>query len=135
MKRLVKLLSVCITLIILFLVGLFAYIKVQYPAEKIKALVLEEVSKAFDRDISLEDASVSIFPLGFNLKNFEINQPKGSSFKAQKFVVIPEATLSVDLLSILQGVIKVNEVAVDNLQLHYEIRRNGNTSLLSLIHI
>lgn len=133
MKRLVKLLSVCITLIILFLVGLFAYIKVQYPAEKIKALVLEEVSKAFDRDISLEDASVSIFPLGFNLKNFEINQPKGSSFKAQKFVVIPEATLSVDLLSILQGVIKVNEVAVDNLQLHYEIRRNGNTSLDGLV--
>lgn len=133
MKRLLKLISVCLGLLALLLAGLFVYIKVQYPSDKIKSLVLEEVSKTFNREISLEHATVSILPLGFNLKGFEIDQPKGKAFKSQKFLVIPEATLAVDLFSILQGVIKINKISIEELQLNYELGRTGQTSLDGLV--
>ncbi len=86
MKKMLKIFSIFIITIIVILAALLVYLKINYPAEKIKKMVTPLISENTGRDVAIKDASVSIFPtIGFSLEGISISNTKRTIIQVQRY--------------------------------------------------
>jgi len=93
MMKAIKLISIAGILLVVLLVCAAVALKIYFPPEKLKALVLKELTARAGRGIELEHASAGLFS-GLRLVNLKISEApdfsKGTWLEARELHVIPD---------------------------------------------
>ncbi|HKP98420.1 MAG TPA: AsmA family protein [Fibrobacteria bacterium] len=117
-------------LVVLLLLSLGAYfaIKIAFPPAKIKELVHKHGSEALNRDVSVQDVSIRVFP-NLKLSVREINVANATGFSADPCIKLRELALSINFLSLLKFSPVVNEIKLVDPEILYEVSRDGHNNL------
>ena len=129
MKALVKILGIVAVVFLVTSVAVFFYVKSEFPPEKIREIAKQELSTALNREASIENVSVNIWPLGLKVEGIHIANPKDSLFSEQPMLQIPEVVLSLDLSRLFAFQMTIKEIGLYDLQLNYEVAKTGKTNL------
>ncbi|MBN1600395.1 MAG: AsmA family protein [Chitinispirillaceae bacterium] len=82
-----------------------------FPPQKIKAMLLPEVSKALGREVSVDGAGISIFPvLGFSLNGVKIDNTSRAGFSDTHFVKIDKFLIQISVISLLKAKPEVTRI-------------------------
>lgn len=93
MKKFLKIIGILAGLGVLLIAVAIVALRLMYPPEKIKAIVLEKAQTALGREVRLESASLGLFS-GITLKGFQLSEShtfqQGTFLEAAEFVVKPD---------------------------------------------
>jgi len=110
MKNFFKVLFIAGCFGLLVLVGAVVALRILYPPEKIKALVVEKIEKQLGRSVKVGEVSLGLFT-GITIKDFKVSESKdfskGTFIKSRSFVLKP------DLLALLKKKFVINRVALE----------------------
>ncbi len=133
MKSWQKLFLILSLLVIVVIGGAYAALVFWFPKEKVTELITVEASKALHREVGLQDLSVSLWPLGIELKNLSVAGIQDSTFENRPLVTLESVLLRIDLGALFTGSMNVNEVSLSGLTAYLEIDPAGKNSLHDLI--
>jgi len=120
LKIIIWIVSVLIVLVLL----LFAAVKIFFPAEKVRALIVENIEKALDREVTVGDASVSIWGgLGLKLENLTIRNQSG--FSEEPFFTLENLDVKMKIVPLLRGKYEFGKIALNSFTLFLEKNKSG----------
>src|SRR3954471_8529732 len=128
MKVLKRIILAGIVLLLLLSLGAYFAIKIAFPPAKIKELVHKHGSEALNRDVSVQDVSIRVFP-NLKLSVREINVANAQGFSADPCIKLRELALSINFLSLLKFSPVVNEIKLVDPEILYEVSRDGHNNL------
>jgi len=128
MKVLKRIILAGIVLVLLLSLGAYFAIKIAFPPAKIKELVHKHGSEALNRDVSVQDVSIRVFP-NLKLSVSEINVANAPGFSADPCIKLRELALSIDFLSLLKFSPVVNEIKLVDPEILYEVSKDGHNNL------
>lgn len=128
MKVLKRIILAGIVLVLLLSLGAYFAIKIAFPPAKIKELVHKHGSEALNRDVSVQDVSIRIFP-NLKLSVREVNVANAPGFSSEPALKLRELALSINFMSLLKFAPVVNEIKLVEPEILYEIDRNGRNNL------
>jgi uncharacterized protein involved in outer membrane biogenesis len=131
MKVLKRIILAGIVVLILLSLGAYFAIKMAFPPAKIKELVHKHGSEAMNRDVSVQDVAIRVFP-NLKLSVSEINVANAQGFSAEPCIKLRELALSIDFISLLKFSPVVNEIKLVDPEILYEVGRNGHNNLEGL---
>jgi len=117
-------------IVLLLVLGLGAYfaIKIAFPPAKIKELVHKHGSEALNRDVSVQDVSIRVFP-NLKLSVTEIKVANAKGFSSDPCIKLRELALSINFLSLLKFSPVVNEIKLVEPEILYEVSKDGHNNL------
>jgi uncharacterized protein involved in outer membrane biogenesis len=128
MKVLKRIILAGIVLVLLLSLGAYFAIKIAFPPAKIKELVHKHGSEALNRDVSVQDVSIRIFP-NLKLSVREVNVANAPGFSSEPALKLRELALSINFMSLLKFSPVVNEIKLVEPEILYEVDRNGRNNL------
>jgi hypothetical protein len=130
MKKLaLGLIGAIFTLIIVAVIAL----KVMFPAEKIKAMVIPEIEKVLGRKVQVADAGINLFPtLGVSLEGLKIANTSDSSFTQAEMLELGEFRVDLAVMPLFAGQVKVQNILIDALTLRIEANLAGTFNFADL---
>lgn len=131
MKVLKRIILAGLVLIVALTLAAYFAIKIAFPPGKIKALIHQHGSEALNRDVSVEDVSIRVFP-NLKLSVTEINVANAPGFSKDPAVKLRELALSIDFLSLLRFAPVVNEIKLVDPEILYEVDARGHNNLEGL---
>ncbi|MDO8462218.1 MAG: AsmA-like C-terminal region-containing protein [Deltaproteobacteria bacterium] len=128
MKLVIKLVAGLVVLVVIGIAALFVFVK----PEKVKAEVLAKINEQINGTLSIEKASLKIFPfIGVHLEGLKVVPSDQSPFKGQPFVTLNGFDFKLDLKGLLYFKIATS-LLLDQPEIVY-IKRAGGTNLDDLI--
>lgn len=110
MTKFLKVTSIIIiSLILIVVVSLFALYKM-FPAEKIKEILIKELSEKTGRQVNIENLQFNIFK-GIEIKGFTIKE--NSRYKTGYFIKDEKVILKYNLLALLKGDLFIYQILLD----------------------
>ncbi len=100
MKKFLKIFSIIIGCLILFFIVTVFAISIFFPAEKIKEIIVKELSEKTGREVIIESIDFNILK-GLELKSFSISE--SNRYKKGYFVKDDKIILKYNLLALLKG--------------------------------
>jgi uncharacterized protein involved in outer membrane biogenesis len=131
MKVLKRIILAGLVLVVALTLAAYFAIKIAFPPGKIKALIHQHGSEALNRDVSVEDVSIRVFP-NLKLSVTEINVANAPGFSKDPAVKLRELALSIDFLSLLRFAPVVNEIKLVDPEILYEVDSRGHNNLEGL---
>lgn len=128
MKVLKRIILAGIVLVLLLSLGAYFAIKIAFPPAKIKELVHKHGSEALNRDVSVQDVSIRVFP-NLKLSVSEINVANAPGFSTDPCIKLRELALSINFLSLLRFSPVVNEIKLVDPEILYEVSKDGHNNL------
>ncbi|MDQ3000625.1 MAG: AsmA family protein [Fibrobacterota bacterium] len=128
MKVLKRIILAGIVLLLLLSLGAYFAIKLAFPPAKIKEMVNKHGSAALNRDVSVQDVSIRVFP-NLKLSVTEINVANAKGFSADPCIKLRELALSINFLSLLRFSPVVNEIKLVDPEILYEVSKDGRNNL------
>jgi uncharacterized protein involved in outer membrane biogenesis len=128
MKVLKRIILAGILLVLLLSLGAYFAIKIAFPPAKIKELVHKHGSEALNRDVSVQDVSIRVFP-NLKLSVTEINVANAKGFSSDPCIKLRELALSINFLSLLKFSPVVNEIKLVDPEILYEVSKDGHNNL------
>jgi uncharacterized protein involved in outer membrane biogenesis len=128
MKVLKRIILAGIVLVLLLSLGAYFAIKIAFPPAKIKELVHKHGSEALNRDVSVQDVSIRVFP-NLKLSVREINVANAPGFSSEPALKLRELALSINFLSLLKFSPVVNEIKLVEPEILYEVSSDGRNNL------
>lgn len=128
MKVLKRIILAGIVLVLVLSLGAYFAIKIAFPPEKIKALLHKHGSAALNREVTVEDVSIRVFP-NLKLSVREINVANAPGFSADPCIKLRELALSINFLSLLKFSPVVNEIKLVEPEILYEVSKKGRNNL------
>ncbi|HIQ07548.1 MAG TPA: AsmA family protein, partial [Thiotrichaceae bacterium] len=126
--KILKTLSLIITLIVVVVVGGISYLITTFDANHYKKQIIEQVKKETGRDLSLPgDVDLKFFP-SIALSVGEARLSSSEGFGDKDFAIIKKAKIAVELMPLLNRKLKIKEVQLDGLELDLLIKADGSTS-------
>ena len=111
MKRLAKALMLTLAGFIVLTVGISIVLRIKYPPEKLKAMVLAEIGSKLHREAGLESVSLSLWE-GIRLNGFRLsNRP---SFAAGTFIECETFSLKPSYLRLLKGHLAISRLVLES---------------------
>jgi len=129
MKKMIKIAGVLAVLLVAALVAAFFVVKAAFPPEKIRTLVAEQLTKNLGREASVGGANLSIWPLGVKVRDVRIANNPGAGFSSDPLLDLPLAVVAIDLGKLLTFSVAIDEIALVDLSLNYEVMPDGRTSI------
>lgn len=125
MKSVVRIVVIVAGVVLLLLVGLFAYLKFVFDPndfrERIGTLVQTQTGRSFSIDGEL---GLSVFPwVGVEIGGARLGNAEG--FSERPFARIRSAEVRALLMPLLSGRVEVDRVTLDGLELNLERNRSG----------
>jgi len=106
-----------IILILIILIGGFIAVKLLFPAEKIRAEIVKRASAALQRDVELDDVSLSLFPsLSLDLKGLRIYNPPG--FTGHEFIYVEQLSAGLKIWPLFSGEYQFDRIEVMHPVIH-----------------
>jgi uncharacterized protein involved in outer membrane biogenesis len=128
MKVLKRIILAGIVLVLLLSLGAYFAIKIAFPPAKIKELVHKHGSEALNRDVSVQDVSIRVFP-NLKLSVREINVANAPGFSTEPALKLRELALSINFMSLLKFSPVVNEIKLVEPEILYEVSSDGHNNL------
>lgn len=120
MKRFAKIAALlALTFLILLIIASFI-LKLYFPAEKVKAFVVSEATKAIGRDISIGDVNLSIFK-GIDIRDIYIGENK--SIGVMPFIKVKRVAVGYSLSEIFHKRIVFNRVSIEGPEVYIRSRK------------
>lgn len=129
MKKLLKIVAVVALVVVAALVVAFFAIKAAFPPEKIRGMVAEQLTKTLGREASVGGAELSIWPLGVKVRDVRVANNTGAGFSADPLLNLPLVQVEIDLAKLLTFQVAIDEIALVDLSLNYEVMPDGRTSI------
>lgn len=86
-----------------------------YPPERVRALIIEQVSRAVGAPVTVEEAKVSFFPLGVSVAGVTVGNPVEGE---PSLLELPEGTVSIKILPLLSRRVDVARVFLRDPVIH-----------------
>ena len=129
MKKLVKILIGFVLVLVAAVAVAFVVIQSVFPPEKIQKLVETQLTQALGRPTTVGGAHVSLWPLGVKIKDVQVANHSGAGFSETPLLSLPLAVVAVDLVQLVQLRVAIDEIALVDLALNYEVLPDGRTSI------
>jgi uncharacterized protein involved in outer membrane biogenesis len=101
-------------------------LKLYFTQDRLKALILPKVEEAIQREVSVGDIGLKLFPVfGVKIRNLTISNPCGERFDRDQFVNLDELVLAVKVTPLLKKQVRINEIAVRSPRIYLEVRPDG----------
>lgn len=129
MKKLFTIAMIILVLLVGTVLTAFLAVRSQFPPQRIAALASEQLSKALQREITVGNASFSLWPLGLRVQDFQIANAPGAGFSPDPFLKLPELLVQVDLTKLLLFQVNIQEIRLTGLSVLLETLPDGRNSL------
>jgi hypothetical protein len=124
MKKLNRVVLIFFVIVVVLLGSAAVFIKVKYPPERVKALVLAQIEEKLHRKAGVGDVSISLFK-GVELSNFKLSERP--DFSQGSFVECRSFRLGFSLWTILKGKLVLSQIAFDSPKIHVVRMADGKT--------
>lgn len=130
MKKLGKILLIALISIVVLIGAAFVAVSILLPPEKVKNIVISELSKQLDTDITLDKAGVNLFT-GIELNKLTIKDPKSfkSTFPSEPLLSVEKIRVDVNIISLIMGNISINGITLDKPAIKMEKNAEGKTNI------
>src|SRR5271156_4052126 len=127
MKKLFKIIAWSLTLFILVVGGVIAYVAATFDPNKYKPQIVQEVKEKTGRTLKLDgDIKLSFFPrIGASLGKASLSEHDSN----QEFAAFDDLHIAVSLIPLLSKQVVVDGIEVTNLRAHLTRFKNGKTSI------
>jgi uncharacterized protein involved in outer membrane biogenesis len=128
-------LYIIIGIIVLIVIGA-GTLALMFPPQKIKAMVLPQVSKALGRDVSVDGAGLSIYPvLGVSLTGVKIDNTSREGFSDTPFVKIDKFLIQISFISLVKAKPEITRIILKKpfILLETDTRGSFNYSDLAVL--
>ncbi|MFH0920245.1 MAG: AsmA family protein [Fibrobacterota bacterium] len=128
MKKPLKIIGITAAVLVLLLVAGMVTLRILFPAEKIKAMVLPKISEALNRPVTVDGVGFSVFPrLAVTLKNLEVANTTRPGFDNKApFVHLGGFIIKLNWKSLFIRKLDINCIALDGLQILVEKNKEGS---------
>lgn len=128
-----KILFITFGSLILIFGGTFVTLKIMFPPEKIRSLVIPEIETALNgRKVQFEDVSLSIFPiLGVKLTDLQISERQ--NFYTQPFIKLKEIEIAVKLFPLFSEILEIDKILLVEPEINILVNSNGIENYADLI--
>lgn len=101
-------------------------LKLYFTQDRLKALIIPKVEDAVQRDVSVGDIGLKLFPVfGVKIRNLAISNPRGERFDQDPFVTLDELIFDVKVAPLLKKQVRINEIAVRHPRIYLEVQPDG----------
>ena len=112
--------GVVIFFVVVIIGGTIA-LKVFFPAEKLKAMAIEQIETALGREVTIDKISPSIFPfIGIEIKGIAIANSSDSLFLDDPFVTMNTFRVKVAVMPLFKKEVLIDEILFDGLSILIE---------------
>ncbi len=135
MNNTFKILIGILSLILLSLLGLWIYLKIEFSDEALTGKANEYLKNNINRQAGIEKVSLALWPpISMEIDKFSIQNPSDSLFLQERpSIDIPKIRLKLDLFKLFSGHIAVKEVYILNPYILQETALNGKTNFKNLM--
>jgi uncharacterized protein involved in outer membrane biogenesis len=126
MKKALKIVGILFALFMVLIVGAVIVLRLMYPPEKIKALVIPHIEKALGRDVAVDKAGVSIIPLGVSIDGLRISNTKREGFSKEPFVKVGHFGAQISLGSIFRRAPEITNIVISKPEIRVEVDQKGS---------
>jgi len=113
--------------LIVIIVAGYAAAKMFFPAERVRAEIVERASEKLGRTVELDNVSLSILPRpSLNLQGLRIYNPE--NFPGGDVVSLEELGLTLKIIPLLRGQFQFTEISADRPILHLRKTEDGRTN-------
>ncbi len=103
-----KTIGILAVLVLVLAVGAVLSVRVFFPPEKVRRLAVEKASEALGAEVSLDEARISLFPLGIEVRGLRVGNRAAED---PPLIDLREAKVSMRLLPLLSRRIEIARVA------------------------
>jgi len=103
-----KAVGIVAVVVLVLAVGAVLSVRVFFPPEKVRRLAVEKASEALGSEVSLDDARISLFPLGIEVRGLRV---ANRAAEDPPLIDLREAKVSMRLLPLLSRRIEIARVA------------------------
>ncbi len=122
-----KIVGITLGVVLVALIATLLTLWIMFPPEKLKALIIPQVEKALGRDVNLEKASLSFFPvMGVSLSKLEISNTERQGFSDTSFVKVDNLLVQIPLISLLKKQAEISKIIIKKPQVIVEIDSTGH---------
>lgn len=126
MGKKLKIVGIALGVILVLFIGVLTTLWIMFPPEKLKALIIPQVEKALGRKVSLEKASISIYPVvGVSISGVEISNTERQGFSEEPFVKIDNLLIQIPVFSLIKKHPEIARIIIKKPQVFLEIDSAG----------
>jgi AsmA family/AsmA-like C-terminal region len=113
-----------VAVLIVMLLLLFAAVKIFFPAEKVRALIIQNIEKTLNRKVTVDDASISIWGgLGLKLHNLTVsNHP---AFSEEPLFTLDNLDVKMKIIPLISGKYEFGKISLNTFTLFLEKSESG----------
>ena len=130
MKKLLKILGIIFVVFILLIVLALILVKVFFPPEKVKALLITQMEENLKREVEIRDLSVGIFK-GVSVEGLKVSELP--TFKQGTFISSERFLVRYKLLPILKKQLVISKVALEEPRISIARNTDGSFNFSDLI--
>jgi uncharacterized protein involved in outer membrane biogenesis len=125
-SRRTKIFAAVLAIPLVLLVAFILFLKFYFTSERLKAIILPKIQAATNRDVTVREIGLSIFPnFGAEIEGLSIANRQGQGFSDRPIVSLDEFVLDVKLLPLLGNRLEINKLILRKPVVFLEINRKG----------
>ena len=126
-KSPLKIIGIVIGVFVLLIVASVITLRIMFPPEKIKAMILPHIEKAVGRSVQVEGAGFSFFPVfGVKIKGLKVANTDREGFSEDPFLTLEEFLVKVKVMPLLQKRLDISAIILDKPNVLLEVDRMGS---------
>ena len=127
--RRTKILVAVLATPLVLLVASILFLKLYFTSERLKAIVLPKIQAAINRDVTVREINLSLFPaIGVNVQGLSVANSPESGFSEQPMVSLEEFLLEVKLLPLLAKRMEVDRLTLTKPHILLEVNKGGKNN-------
>ena len=124
MKKLFKIIAIVLGILVALLVVATIALKIFFPAEKVKGILLKELSSRLHREVTMGDVSVGVLK---GLQASDLKVSEAHTFAQGTFVSVDKLSIRVKLLPLLSKRIEVDSLVLTHPKIAVTRAADGKT--------
>ncbi|MFQ5708471.1 MAG: AsmA-like C-terminal region-containing protein [bacterium] len=124
MKKLKIFLAAVLGMVVVGYLLLFITVRILFPSERLKEIIVPKISAAVGREVSIEDVGLSVFP-GLSLNVTGLTVANATGFRDEPLLKLRALSLNVKLLPLLSKHVEVESIVLKNPQVLIERNKAG----------
>lgn len=126
MSRTAKIWTIVLSIPVGLLLIAIVAAKIYFSSDRLKQLVVPQITSATRKDVALDDISLSVFPsIAVSIDGLRITSPPGSPFSRSDFLALENLVLKAKLLPLLTGKVEISEVTIRRPKIYLEVTKAG----------
>lgn len=126
-NKAIKIIGIIVGVFLLLWVGAALAVRMIFPPEKVKAMVLPKIEQQVGRAVSVEKVGLSVFPyLGAGIKGLSIAETDREGFDIDPLMTIGEFQVRIAVMPLLRGKAEIAEIIIAEPHIKVETDSSGS---------